>query len=306
MKLHIEFLDDSFAEIVLLQNDAVAKWFKHFKKLTADKNYYSPSLIQSLDWTKQPNSTIDQHWAHLKSAALELQNLGYRMPWSIPDKFDRQQQTLNRLHRFFTYNVLWYHELWPDANKPNPFDPQFKPSQDITFQQWLDLVDRINQSVHRLEDFTEPHENKTFIQEQHPLSFVLFNTLKKSTTDLDPWLEFTANDQAHNFNDYFAMESPMVTLDRSILGKCVLQSFYDNDDPNAEDCTGRLGSFGGFEIELDSTKKQIYLSDQFTRWAASHGRTVESLPLEFPIGYIKDPQSLLGKLHRFKKVECVD
>jgi hypothetical protein len=306
MKLHLVFQDESFTEIILLENDTVARWFKHFQKITADKNYYSPSLIKSSHWIRTPDATVGQHWTQIQSAMMELETLGYQIPWSIPEQFDRQQETLNRLHRLFTYNVLWYHELWNDPNQPNPFDPGFKLPSHMDFQQWLDLLDRINQSVHRLEDFTHPHKNKTWIQDQHPLSFVLFKPIKKSTTDLDPWLEFTHNDLQHNFNDYLAMESPMVTLDRSILGKCVLQSFYDNDDLNAQDCTGRLGSFGGFEIELDSTKKQIYRSQQFAQWAASHGKQAESLPLEFPIGYVKGLQPLLDKLHTFKKVEFVD
>lgn len=309
MKLHIIFQDKSFIEIILFQNDAVTKWFKHFQKFTSNKNYYRLGHEHSSRWINQSSGVIDQDWNEIQSAISELESLGYQLPWSIPTTFDFQQKTLNQLHRFFTYNVLWYHELYNNPTKQNPFDPQFKLPPDINFQQWLGIVSRINTSVHNLEHFTVPHENKTFICNQYPLSFLAFFPIR-SDTDLDPWLVFTEEEQVHNFTDYFANDSLQVILDRSILGKSVLQSFYENDDPNAHDCTGRLGSYGGFEIELDQNKKQIYQSDQFIQWAASHGRTVESLPLEFPIGYIKDPHTLLNELHgfkyKFKTVEFVD
>jgi len=306
LKLHIIFQDELLIEIILLQNDAVTKWFKHFQKFTANKNYYNPCLIHSSEWINQYRGVINPDWDEILSAILELESLGYQLPWSIPETFDFQQKTLNQLHRFFTYNVLWYHELSDNPTKQNPFDPQFKLPPDINFQQWLGLINRINTSVHKLENFTAPHENKTFICNQYPLSFLAFMPVRKSYTDLEPWLQFTEEEQVHNFTDYFASDLPQVILNRSILGKPVLQSFYENDDLNAHDCTGRLGSYGGCEIELNQNRKQIYRSDRFIQWAASHGRTIESLPLEFPIGYVKDPQPLLNKLHGFKKVEFVD
>ena len=140
---------------------------------------------------------------------------------------------------------------------------------------------------------------------------ILFNPIRKSHTDLSTWLEFTIEDQVHNFNEYMALESPLVILDGSILGKSVLQSFYENDNPNAQDCTGRLGSYGGFIIELDDHRKNIYRSKEFISWAQSHNRAFNSLPLEFPIGYIPDfknqcRKTLLQKMNIFKNIKFID
>jgi hypothetical protein len=103
----------------------------------------------------------------------------------------------------------------------------------------------------------------------------------------------------------------MVILNESILGKSVLQSFSENDNPNAQDCTGRLGSYGGFIIELDDNRKNIYRSKEFISWAQSHNRVFNSLPLEFPIGYIPDfknqcRKTLLQKMNIFKNIKFID
>jgi hypothetical protein len=305
MKLQITFLDESVVEISLFQNNAVAKWFKHFQKINLNYKISSKDLIYR-------NGIINSSkpWNQIKSAIDKLKQINYTFPFSISDEFDRSQDTLNQLHRFFTYNVLWYHDLHLEPDKKNPFDENFKIPEYMSFQQWLDIVDEINVAVHQLEPACHPHKNKKFILDQHPLSMIICNTTRKSHTDLDPWLQFTVEDQAHNFDEYMALESPMVILNDSILGKSVLQSFYENDDPNAQDCTGRLGSFGGFVIELDGTRKNIYRSPEFTSWARSHNRALDSLPLEFPIGYISNFENqrstLLQKIKIYKNTKFID
>ena len=66
----------------------------------------------------------------------------------------------------------------------------------------------------------------------------------------------------------------------------MLQSFEEYDDPNAKDCTGRIGSFGGFFIDTDNKLKDVYESDKFKVWCDKHGRKINELPLEFVIGYV--------------------
>jgi len=304
MKLQITFLDESVVEIFLFQNNAVAKWFKHFQKINLNHE------ISLKDFTYWNGINSSKSWNQIKSAIDKLKQINYTIPFSISDEFDRSQDTLNQLHRFFTYNVLWYHDQQIELDKKNPFDENFKIPEYMSFQQWLDIVDEINVAVHQLESACHPHKNKKIILDQHPLSMIICNPIRKSHTDLYPWLQFTIEDQAHNFDEYMALESPMVILNDSILGKSVLQSFYENDDPNAQDCTGRLGSFGGFVIELDDTRKNIYRSPEFTSWAQSHNRALDSLPLEFPIGYISNFENqrstLLQKMKIYKNTKFID
>jgi hypothetical protein len=304
MKLQVVFQDDSFVDLVLFQNNTVLKWFKHFQ--CYQENYHLPKLAKSPNH-KNIGSDIGNYWNQIKVSINELENIGYRFPLLIADKFDYSQDTLNKLHRFFTYNILWYR----DYNNENPFDKDFELPNGITFQNWLDILDKINVSVHYLEQFTIEHENKKFLRDQFSyLNIAFAPPARKSHTDLDSWLDFDDEDQLHNFNEYMSLESPLVILSQSVLGKYVLKSFCENDDPNALDCTGRLGSFGSFEIELDDNRKKFYRSDKFIQWAASYGRTTESLPLEFPIGYLPDPTRqidlLLRKVYTFKQVKFID
>jgi hypothetical protein len=304
MKLQITFLDESVVEIFLFQNNAVTKWFKHFQKINLD---HTMGLLDLRDSNDTINSS--EYWNQIKSAIDKLKQINYTFPFLVSDEFDRSQDTLNQLHRFFTYNVLWYHDLSIKPDKKNPFDENFKIPEYMSFQQWLDIVDEINLAVHKLQSSCYTNKNRKFILDQHPLSMIC-SPVRKSHTDLNTWLQFTIEDQAHNFEEYMALELPMVTLDDSILGKSVLQSFYENDDPNAQDCTGRLGSFGGFVIELDDTRKNIYRSTEFTSWAKSHNRALDSLPLEFPIGYIPDFENqrstLLQKMKIYKNTKFID
>ena len=77
----------------------------------------------------------------------------------------------------------------------------------------------------------------------------------------------------------------------------MLQSFIDDDNPTADDCTGRLGSHGGFVVELDSlySRKTVYQSDQFLQWISKYGLSAENLPYDFPIGYIEQKSFVLHR-----------
>ena len=115
---------------------------------------------------------------------------------------------------------------------------------------------------------------------------------------MDCWIDLNEEKQ-ENYKFFEYDYKYTVRLDRSILGKCVLQAFEENDDPNAKDCTGRLGSFGGFFIDTNNNLKKLYKSDKFRNWCNRHGRQLDKLPLEFVIGYVEQfsdtPESYQSK-----------
>jgi hypothetical protein len=310
MKLQIVFWDDSFVELVLFQNNAVVKWFKHFRAINDYRQKYFHRPVKKL-LKNIVKSDINDSWNQIKLTVNKLENIGFRFPLLVADEFDYNQHTLNQLHRFFTYNVLW----GKDHTKENIFDKDFKLPSGMTFNDWFDIIHIINSSVHYLEKFAVPTKNKKFLidnykgQSDYYTDIMAFRP-NVTDTGLDHWLSFDDEDQLHNFNEYMSLDLTLVTLDRSILGKCVLQSFYEDDDLNAFDCTGRIGASGGFEIELSDTRKKIYRSDKFIQWATSYGRTIESLPLEFPIGYLPNPiqqiDVLLKKIDTFKQIRFVN
>jgi hypothetical protein len=218
--------------------------------------------------------------------------------------FDCNQETLNFWHRFFTYNVLWF------PNKdilPNPYDTKFVLPDNVQHQDWFSIVDKINVAVHKLEIYTVPLANKKLIAEQYPLAELTFMP-DRQHTDLSTWFPFTKDEQQHNFNSYIDSLDSMVLLNTSILGKSVLQAFYEHDDPTADDCTGRLGSFGGFVIDLTDNRRQLYQSMEFQRWLKQYNLDDTQIPYEFPIGTIATTSQPLMNFRqtKFIKLEWID
>ena len=82
----------------------------------------------------------------------------------------------------------------------------------------------------------------------------------------------------------------------------------EDDDLNAKDCTGRLGSYGGFYIDLDDNRKKIYRSEQFNNYLRKHGRSLNNTPLEFPIGYVRNYNEIVNWKNpmKFKKLIFVE
>ena len=308
MQIQVWFSNDKYVDIQLFDNCTVAKWFLHFQKLSLTNFYDTYPICNFINCRRLDVTLVDNLWNSILDTQDKLSNMGYKIPFQIPNVFDYKQSTLNLLHRFFTYNAAWYWSNKTDPAVPNPFDNNFKLSNKISYPEWLGLIDNINAAVHRLEHSTDLTDNKKFILEQLPVTAIHVNSSSRTPTDLSPWLSFTEEEQQLNYT-YFDSDLPLVVLDQSILGKCVLQSFAEDDDLNAEDCSGRLGSYGGFFVDLTDNRKKIYQSEQFKNWVAKHNRDFASLPLEFPIGYVENYQDVLQWINqdlKFKKIMFVD
>lgn len=292
MKLQINFKNEEFILINLFENDAINKWFEYFAEKACFYEVFSDCTPP-----RYQNININTEWMKIKRTFKILRKLKHYPDIHIANKFDGRQQTLNILHRFFTYSDMWAHECvyGSSIHQPtNPYDAEFKFPQNLNYKEWHDIIDNINVAVHNLETTIQISSD---IHIQH-LQFSLKNDNEKK------WYKFTQSDYFNNFK-YFDIKEKygnLVLLDRSILGKCVLQSFMEDDDPCAKDCTGRLGSFGGFVIETDDNRLKIYKSDKFTDWYKRHGLTVDDLPLEFPIGYIANSNIVdLSNVDRLQK-----
>ena len=276
--------------IKLFNEPAIAKWFSRYSNSQYQQNYVS-SPVYNVFRKIQPliyPSYRTNNWNTILSTLDDLKSLGYRVPFEVPKKFTYDQHLLNQLHRFFTYNVLWY-----GSDEPNPYDPEFQT--DLSFEEWHDLVDKINTAVHSLEIITTNSNRK--IIDQLPMKFFLLGLKEKSFNSV---VEFDQDDQKLNLTYFDYKQYPLVLLDGSILGKSVLQSFLTNDDPSLKDCTGRLLSHGGFIIDLNNSRSKIYQSPEFLSWCDKFN--LISPPLEFPIGYVTNPEKLsVVRLLRFRK-----
>jgi len=288
IKLLYDF--DQTITIKLFNTPAIVRWFSRYQDSQYQQHYVHTNLADIFRKI-QPfiyPSYSSKHWNQIKRSLEQLRSMGYVMPFEMPDKFNYDQYLLNRLHRFFTYNILWH-----NSNDPNPYDPTFHT--DLNFQEWHDILDYINTAVHALEIVTTNPNKK--IQDKLPMEFFWLGPKDKSFNSV---LEFDQLEQQQNFTYWNYNQHPLVLLDGSILGKSVLESFRTDDNPNCKDCTGRLLSYGGFVIDLTNSRSRLYQSPEFLGWCDKFN--LSSPPLEFPIGYVVNPKKLsVVKYLRFKK-----
>jgi hypothetical protein len=274
MQIKINYIDNHYILIKLFDNDTVKKWFEY----VSTKNYNYNYSVEQTPPFKDTTIDITYQWEIIKNSIAELNNFGLKLNFQLPEHFDYQQSTLNKLHRFFTYNMLWY-DVKEDI--PNPFSSQFI-LDNITKDEWHCTVDVINQAVHHLEKTAALTKNAVSINP--PICSLSF--IPNKTIDII-WLQFNEVDVKQNYEYFNNTHYPnLVMLDRSILGKCVLQSFSDNDTLTADDCTGRLGSHGGFVIDTNTRRQQVYQSPIFKEWVQTFNLDLNSLPYEFPIGHV--------------------
>jgi hypothetical protein len=294
MRLRIEYSTSDYIEIELFDNPTVKKWFQHFQKINNDvPNFYkNQRVVQNGEelYLQSHYEKHNIHWQQIKHTIKKLQNIGYNFPFEIPESFNFDQSTLNKLHRIFTYNMLWSKDRSLDSN---PFDSSFALPIHISHKDWHTLLDIINDAVHSLENYTNESDIRKFVHTQYPIDYLFFSPIAAFNT----WLEFNADDIKQNLT-YMQHpdDNPLVLLNDSILGKSIFQSFYDDDDPTCKDCTGRLGSHGGFIIDNNFNRKQLYKTLEFTQWLNRYQLNAETVPYEFPIGTVSSSSNSLELL----------
>lgn len=275
MKIKLTFESNQHIIIQLFDTPLVTRWANNFCK---NSTYVARHEI----WAHHPTGypvDVSLHWNNICSSWNAISALGFDMPFSLPETFDYRQLTLNNIHRFFTKNAIWL----ADENKPkNPFDSNF--ILNISADDFTQLIEMLNNSVHALEHVVELTSNKQFVNDAYPIESIEVVPQVHNTT-LD-WMQFTDEEILENYSYLDHNCNGLVLLNRSILGKPVLQSFYENDDPTEVDVTGRYGSHGGFVIDTSNNRRLLYKSPEFANWLTHFNLSLPALPLELPIGYV--------------------
>jgi len=289
--------------IKLFEFPVIKKWFKYSKDLNTKKSYFYDKVINQKFFLHEEFKKIcNNKWELVKQTLQDIKNLNYNIPFTIPEVFNFEQDTLNLLHRFFTYNAKWGHS---NSIIENPFDRNFQLPKNFNKKDWFYLIDKINKHVHFLERYTNPKKNRIFVSENYPLEYLHF-LIKEE--DYEKYLNFDSNEYQNNYNFLDLNYENIVTLDASILGKSILQSFMEHDDPTCWDCQGRHCSAGGFMIYTDNQLKKIYTSVEFQNWIKKYNLESSKIPYEFSIGYVQEQSTPLKNLliNQLIRLEYID
>ncbi len=201
----------------------------------------------------------------------QLKYMGLEYPAATPEPFiettaEQCHKDLNLLHRFFTTQQ--------QRCNLNHYGKDFDHVQATVFLQQL------NDLVHYAEGFISRGHSDCPVNSMREIK------LYRPTHSGDPvWLDMSAYQQYHSA-DYYD-----VVLTSEILGKTLLQSYLDNDDPDHWDTSGHYVSAGGLQICLSGTRQKIYQSASFHRWITSYHVDPQQAVYDFPIGNISNKHS---------------
>jgi hypothetical protein len=304
MRIKLTFQNTLYILIELIDHPVIARWYDTYKQAVEETdNFYRLESVNNRFTTNVPDTgIINAEWHSIKTTLATIRSMNYKIPFEISDSFDFKQTTLNQLHRFFTYNAhLAHFKEFVDDHCVNKHDPDFDYQKFLPMNQWLVLIDRINQSVHTLEHFVTT-DTKSYLAKHYPLKYLKLveNLNSIDLTKKSYLMRFTESEQQLNYRSLDYSRGPSVTLSESILGKCMLQSFYEEDDPTEFDCTGRMMSLGGFYIDVDGNRQRIYRSDKFRSWLKRHKIYGQPQPLEFQIGHVIDSTVDPSQLDRLR------
>lgn len=266
MKIKINFFPKDYILIDLFDNPTVNKWSASFK----DNTYrVEPQFFTRLPPRFFTAKKIQEQWDIIK---INCKVVDPKL--ELPNEFNKDQALLNKIHRLFTSNLNDMPAGW-------------------TKEEWEGILSPINFAVHYLETYTKATPNKQYLDKNYPIIGLSF-----LVGDYN-WLQFNSDDILLNYHKLD--KDNLVYLDASIFGKSVLRSYYDNDDPSEIDCTGRLGSYGGFTFDVNRNRRKLYSSDHFKNWITEHGLDPDYLPLELPIGEIVESTKPLKYFFFFNK-----
>lgn len=263
--------------IECLDNPVINRWYQAAKEIyqfppTANlihyPIYYSEISIEARD-------IVNNSYNNILMAIDALQAIGIDWPVVEPTEFNYDQKWCNRVHRYFT-TLMQYRKFNLTSNTVIDGD-----STNIAVFYKLGHI--INEAVHKIEHYCMNQTRQKYLKFNKLLHVNLpgFNYHLNAT---HKWHGFNQEDyQYHTWGSDYD-----VIFNAEILGKTILQSFIDEDNPNYFDTSGHNGWWGSFLILTNDSRKRIYDSDDFNNWLADHGVSKESKNIygDFPIGKV--------------------
>jgi hypothetical protein len=253
--------------IDLLDNPGVQSWVRCF-----GNGYTTQANTHDHLYVFETNFELLNKSYHQISVVLgQLARLGivYQGPGAV--EFDTKNsnsihQWLNSLHRFFTHNQ--------ESCNQRMLGDQFNyPAASAALHE-------LNAHVHIIELYVPRGPSDI------PVSSIFeIKMYQAINSGADKWLDLSDHRQYHSQHHYD------VVLTSEVLGKTILQSYLDLDNPNDWDTSGHYVSAGGIQICVDPTRQTIYQSQSFQNWLTKHGVDPAEVKCDYPLGNIQNKNS---------------
>jgi hypothetical protein len=275
--MHFEFVfpnETILLPVELANNPGTLAWAKHFD------GYQTQALIHDHLYVPEINISNEHVYDLPRQQCLttlsSLLELGYAYSGPVPHSPEEvNANCLNQLHRYFTHNQQEINSTIGQLSQQNQDPNQLIP----VLKQVEALLQDLNSCVHNMEAYCCRAPNGIVVDKLEEIK--LYHPNDHGTSlwfNLEP------------YKQYHTQEYCDVILSSEILGKTVLQSYIDQDDPMDWDTSGHYTSAGGVQIVLDDSRQKIYQSADFKQWLAKHNAT--NLYYDFPIGRVLDRSKL--------------
>lgn len=257
--------------VELIDNPAVNSWAEHFLQrnlpVTAERSF-NVSQRPVVPW----NNDAKQKYSRMQELFDILNGIGFVFDYPQPSCVEEiTRDYLNKAHRFFTQNQKYVN---------------FNRREVANALEITDYFQEVNHLVHELEVFLDT-EAKPLLSDDFKSNWNEVMLLHDTAYDDENW--WFMND---SFRNYHSSEFANLILGPQILGKTLIQSFLDQDDPNNWDTSGHYSNNGFLILMNKPYRQEIYNSDVFKNWLSKHGVTPDQMYYDFPIGNVTNKQDL--------------
>jgi hypothetical protein len=198
----------------------------------------------------------------------QLEQCGYVYNTAMPASVHEvDRDWCNKSHRYFT------HTQQTVNLSSMPKDTAAKLTS------WLQ---HLNDCIHAIEDFMPPAIGYT-----PNFSFDEIYCSNEPAYNHPGWWQIR-----DEFRQYHSAEPATVILGSQILGKTLLRSYLDGDDPRDWDTSGHYCNNGALLIQPSDFRSKVYNSDDFCAWLDRYDLTPEQVTYDFPIGHAVEPTIL--------------